>query len=68
MTLVDVVRFNAVLENVDWVEDLAGALPFERVERPRVNVLIDARVVKRGPLRWEILVGPRLTQCNGLVN
>ena len=47
LTLVDVVGFNAVLENVDWVEDLAGALPFERVERPRVNVSIDGWVVKR---------------------
>ena len=47
LTLIDVIRFNAVLEYVNWVENLAGALPFKRVECPCVNFFIDTWVVKR---------------------
>ena len=47
LTLIDVIWLNTILKNVDWVEDLAGAFPFERVERSRVNVPINVWVVQR---------------------
>ena len=46
LTLVDVVRLNTVLENVDRVEDLTGSLPFKRVESSLVNIHVDVLIVE----------------------